>query len=209
MNPQGTHNPTRLSEDFKNILAQSGGQPITLQKIAKILQGGRGLNILVLLFALPFCVPIPLLGFSIPFGIALIILGLRISLRKDPWLPKQLLQREISYSTLNKMIGVALKIMSQLEKVLHPRLQFLNRWATFTTFSGLLITSCAFLLMLPIPIPFTNTLPAISIALIAAGMLDENGAIILTGYLMAGISYSYIFFLGFLGNSGLDLFRFI
>ncbi|MBI3595106.1 MAG: exopolysaccharide biosynthesis protein, partial [Nitrospirae bacterium] len=78
-----------------------------------------------------------------------------------------------------------------------------------TTFSGLLITSCAFLLMLPIPIPFTNTLPAISIALIAAGMLDENGAIILTGYLMAGISYSYIFFLGFLGNSGLDLFRFI
>lgn len=199
----GSHPSTRLSDDLKNILDHAGGKPITLQEIIEILHG-RGLNVLILLLALPFCVPIPLVGISTPFGMALMFLGLRISLRKHPWLPKWLLQREIPYSKLAKIIGAALGVATRLEKVLHPRFKFFNRWATFTALNGLIITASAFLLMLPIPVPFTNTLPALSIILIASGMLEEDGAVIVTGYLMVGISYFYVLSLGVFGKQGLD-----
>lgn len=198
--------PTRLSEDLKHIIDNAGGKSITLQRIIEVLHG-RGLNILVFLLALPFCVPIPLPGFSTLFGAALMFLGLRISLRQHPWLPKRLLQREIPYSTLTKFIRAALPVTTRLEKVIHPRLKFFNRWATFTALNGLIITSSAFLLTLPIPVPFTNTLPALSIVLTAAGMIEEDGAVIVTGYLMAGISYIYVLSLGFVGKMGADFIR--
>lgn len=188
------------------ILAHAGGNPITLQEIIGILHG-RGLNVLVLLLALPFCVPIPLLGISTPFGIALMFLGLRISLRKHPWLPKWLLQRKIPYATLTKIIRAALTVTTRLEKVIHPRLKFFTRWDTFTVLNGLIITSSAFLLMLPIPLPFTNTLPAFAIVLTSAGMIEEDGAVILTGYLMAGISYTYVLSLWLVGKMGVNFLR--
>lgn len=203
-----SHPPTRLSEDLKRILDHSDGKPITLEKIIEILHG-RGLDLLVFLLALPFCIPIPLVGISTLFGLALMFLGLRISLRKHPWIPQRLLQREIPYSTLTKIIRAALTVTTRLEKVLHPRLKFFNRWATFTALNGLTITLSAFLLMLPIPIPFTNTLPALSIVLTAAGMIEEDGAVIVTGYLMAGISLIYILSLGFVGKMGVDFLRLI
>lgn len=201
-----SHPPTRLSEDLMRILAHAGGNPITLQEIIGILHG-RGLNVLVLLLALPFCVPIPLLGISTPFGIALMFLGLRISLRKHPWLPKWLLQRKIPYATLTKIIRAALTVTTRLEKVIHPRLKFFTRWDTFTVLNGLIITSSAFLLMLPIPLPFTNTLPAFAIVLTSAGMIEEDGAVILTGYLMAGISYTYVLSLWLVGKMGVNFLR--
>ncbi len=199
-----SHPPTRLSEDLKHILDHAGGKPITLQKIIEILHG-RGLDLLVLLLALPFCIPIPLLGLSTPFGLALMFLGLRTSLRKHPWLPQRLLQREIPYPTLIKIIQTALTVTTRLEKVLHPRLKFFKRWATFTALNGLVIASSAFLLMLPIPIPFTNTLPALSIVLTAAGMIEEDGAVIVAGYLMAGASWVYILSLWLVGKMGVSL----
>jgi hypothetical protein len=132
-------------------------------------------------------------------------LGLRISLRKHPWLPQRFLQKEIPYPTLTKIIQAALTVTTRLEKVLHPRLRFFKRWATFTALNGLIIASSAFLLMLPIPIPFTNTLPALSIVLTAAGMIEEDGAVIVTGYLMAGVSWVYILSLWLVGKMGVNL----
>jgi hypothetical protein len=48
---------------------------------------GRGVAMLLLLLALPFCV-IPIPGLSIPFGIAVLLIGIRIAFRQKPWLPK-------------------------------------------------------------------------------------------------------------------------
>lgn len=196
--------PTRLSDDLRCILDHARGKPITLQKIIETLHG-RGLDILILILALPFCIPIPLLGLSTPFGLALMFLGLRISLRKRPWLPRRLLQREIPYPTLTKIIHAALTVTTRLEKVLRPRFKFFKQWATFSALSGLIIVSSAFLLMLPLPIPFTNTLPAISIVLTAAGMIEEDGAVIVAGYLMAAISWLYIVSLWLMGKIVLNL----
>lgn len=154
--------------------------------------------------ALPFCTPIPLIGLSTPFGFALMIFGLRIALRKRPWLPRRLLTRQIPYPTLHRIIGVTLKAAYYMEKILHPRLTFFHHWASFAVVNGLIITLNAFFLMLPLPIPFTNTLPALSIVMLAAGMMEEDGAAIVGGYLIAVATWAYFIFLWWVGKAGVE-----
>lgn len=184
------------------MLEQAAGRPLTIAQIIEILHG-RGFDILVILLALPFCTPIPLPGLSTPFGLVLAFFGARIAVRQRPWLPRRLLQRQIPYATLAKIVTAALKVATRLERLLHPRLRFFNRWTSFGTLNGLVIMSSALLLMLPLPIPFTNTLPAWSIVLLAAGMMEDDGAVILAGYLMAGAAWSYIASIWWFGSLGL------
>ncbi len=198
---ESTHPYRRLSDDLKTLLELAAGRGLTVGRIIEILHG-RGFDVLVILLALPFCTPIPLPGLSTPFGLVLMFLGLRITLRQRPWLPRRLLEREIPYPTLEKMITAALKVAQRLERMLHPRMRFVNRWTSFAVFNGLVIVSSAFLLMLPLPIPFTNTLPAWSILLLAAGMMEDDGAFIIAGYVMAGAAWTYILSLWWLGEAG-------
>jgi hypothetical protein len=111
--------------------------------------------------------------------------------------------REIPYKTLTRTIEVSLAVSSRLERILHPRLQFFKHWTSFTFINGLMIMSSAFILLLPIPIPFTNTFPALSIVLLAAGMIEEDGAAILAGYILAAGAWTYIFFLWWMGKVGM------
>ena len=196
------HPPTGLSEDLQHILEHADGNGVTIGKVVEILRG-RGLDVLVIVLALPFCTPIPLPGLSTPFGLVLMFFGLRIAFRKRPWLPRRLLEVEIPYATLSKIINAGLAISARLEKVLHPRLRFFKDWASFSLLNGLAIFLSAFVLSLPLPIPFTNALPAWSIVLMAAGMMEGDGAVILAGYLMSGLTWVYLASLVWAGEAGL------
>jgi len=199
------HPPTRLSDDLRKILDHaSGGGPITLGQMIHILHG-RGFDVIVIILAFPFCTPIPLPGLSVPFGFILALFGCRIALRKRPWLPRMLLERQIPHVVMEKMITAVLKVTRYMEKVLHPRLRFFKQWASFSIVNGIVITICGLLLTLPLPIPLANGLPAFSIVLVAAGMMEEDGVAIFCGYLMAAVAASYIAFLWVFGKKGVDL----
>ena len=71
-------------------------------------------------------------------------------------------------------------------------------------FNGLSILISGFVLALPLPIPFTNTLPAWSILLTAAGMMENDGLVIVAGYLMAGLTWIYLVSLVRVGKAGLS-----
>jgi hypothetical protein len=47
---------------------------------------------LLLLIGLPFLTPVPLPGFSTPFGFLVLLIGARLALGRQPWLPKTILQ---------------------------------------------------------------------------------------------------------------------
>lgn len=198
------HVPTRLSGDLKKILDHAAGKEVMIQEIIDVLHG-RGFYILVILLAFPFLIPIPIPGLSVIFGMALLLFGLRIALRKKPWLPHKFLEKKISYQLLSKIVSAALYVVCRMEKILHPRLHFFTRWASFSVLNGLMITSNAFILMLPLPIPFTNSLPAISIVLLAAGMMEEDGAVIFSGYIVAAVAWLYLIFIWLVGNAGLKM----
>lgn len=195
--------PTTLSEDLQTILTRAEGRALSLRRIVEILHG-RGFDVLVIILVLPFCQPIPLPGLSTPFGLALMFFGFRIALRQRPWLPAWLLRREISHETLTKIVRGAVAAARRLEKIVHPRLRFMKQWWSFNAVNGLAIVSSSFLLMLPLPIPFSNTIPAWSILLLALGMMEEDGAVILLGYLAAGAAWTYIATLWMVGQAGIE-----
>jgi hypothetical protein len=178
--------PRRLSDEFRDLLSEADGRSMTLGELEQILKG-RGFALFLLLLSLPFAFPVSLPGLSIPFGIVIMIMGLRIALGRKPSLPQFILRREVSYRLLEKIIGFGLKLSLRMEKLVRPRMHFLQRWPGMINLIGLGIFSGGFLLSLPLPpfIPLSNTIPAVSVILLTAGLMERDGLLVLFGHLMA------------------------
>ena len=54
----------------------------------------------------------------------------------------------------------------------------------------------ALVLLLPLPVPFTNSFPAWMILLIAGGLLERDGAAVATGYGVGAGGVAFFYFLG-------------
>ncbi len=181
----------RLSQDLRAILREANGRAMTVAELESILQG-RGFAMFILLLSAPFIVPAP--GLSVPFGIALMLLGLRIAIGQKALLPGFLLRRTLTYKTLDRVISPLASIAERFEKRIRPRMHFLQEHPWAVNLIGVGIVSSAFLLSLPLPIPFSNALPAISIMLLAAGLMERDGLLVLWGYVMGALSWVYIAF---------------
>lgn len=183
--------PLRFSTELRDLVARFDDQPVRLGALLEATEG-RGYHLLLLLIALPFVGPIPLPGFSIPFGLTVALLGARLAVNKKPWLPRRLLQRELPPHSLAKLLGAASRIMGAIEYFLKPRLGFVPNHAVFGRIAGLLIAISGLMLMLPFPLPFSNSLPAWTVLLLAAGALGRDGLFFFGG--CAAFAISLVFF---------------
>ena len=150
----------------------------------------------MLLLSLPFITPIPLPGLSVPFGLAIALISLRLSLGQRPWLSKNLQRKELPAGFIAKVFRVAEKVLRFLEKFLRPRVTFLTDTPLLRQLHALLMLVAALALLLPLPIPFTNSFPAWTILLVAAGLLERDGAFVLAGYVVFAAGVLYFVFLG-------------
>jgi hypothetical protein len=66
------------------------------------------------------------------------------------------------------------------------------------------IVICAILLLLPLPIPFSNTLPAWGVMLIAGGLLERDGRFIIAGYIATILAVAYFVIIGIMGKEAFD-----
>jgi hypothetical protein len=196
--------PRRLSEDLRELLRETAGRSITIGELEQILKG-RGFGLFLLLLALPFAFPITVPGLSIPFGIVIMLLGLRIMLGMKPSLPSFILRRQVSQQILEKLLGFGLKLSMRMEKLVKPRLHFLQRWPGMINLIGLAIASGGFLLSLPLPplIPFSNSIPAISILMLTAGLVERDGLLVLFGHLLNFAAWGYFIFMFVIAGNGL------
>jgi hypothetical protein len=185
----------KLSEELVDLRTRAGEGPITLREVIQIL-GGRAYLLLVLLLSLPFITPLPLPGLSVPFGLAIALISLRLSLGQRPWLSKALQRKELPAGFIAKVFRVAEKVLRFLEKFLRPRVTFLTDTPLLRQLHALLMLVAALALLLPLPIPFTNSFPAWTILLVAAGLLERDGAFVLAGYVVFAAGVLYFVFLG-------------
>lgn len=190
-----------LAEHLKDLLKQTDGRDITL-KMAMDHLAGRGHAVLLILFSLPFCLPIQIPGFSTPFGIIIAFIGLRISFGHRAWLPKALLEKKVSYHTLEKVSSVAIKITDKLRFIVSTKWVWLVQNQPFHTAHGLTITLLATLLMLPLPIPFTNLLAALPILAFGLAILEDDGLMIVIAYFLALICFTAFISLILFGKEG-------
>ena len=141
----------------------------------------RGYNALLIFLAFPFVTPIPLPGLSTAFGLVIALLGLRMALAQKPWLPERLTARVLPSRLLPKLLLATSRAFRRLEKLLKPRLFYPEYPAAFQRASGVLIIVCGLLLLLPLPVPFSNAFPAFTIILLAAAGLERDGAVFIAG----------------------------
>jgi hypothetical protein len=181
---------SHLSTDLELLQARTKGKSLTLGELKQALKG-RGSAMLLILLALPFCfIAIP--GLSIPFGIAIGLLGVCLVIGREPWLPRFIMHRRLSTTRLAQLLTGAIKVARQLEKFVRPRLAFLHTGPGMLRLIGLGIVIAGLALMLPLPIPFSNTIPAWAVVLLAIGMMEKDGLCVLLGHLTAIATWAFI-----------------
>jgi hypothetical protein len=195
--------PRRLSEEFALILREFEVESVTIREVMALLHG-RGWVLLIMLLALPFCTPIPLPGLSTPFGLIIAIVGVRLSLGAKPWLPVRLLETRLPPAVFARVFSVTRKILLAFERLLRPTLLWLTGSPRLEQLHAVPIVVCAVLLLLPLPIPFSNVLPAWGVLLLAGGLLERDGRFILAGYAATAVASLYFVVLGVAGVEAFD-----
>jgi hypothetical protein len=181
---------SRLSTDLETLHARVKDRALTLAELKQALKG-RGSAMLLILLALPFCfVAIP--GLSMPFGIAICSIGACLAIGREPWLPDFIMHRRLSATRSAQLLTGAIKVTRQLEKFVRPRLAFLHAGPGMLRLIGLGIVIASLGLMLPLPIPFSNSIPAWAVVLLAIGMMEKDGLCVLLGHLTAMGTWVFI-----------------
>ncbi|MCI3281189.1 exopolysaccharide biosynthesis protein [Synechococcus sp. PCC 6717] len=184
-------------------------QQVTLADILQ-LAGERTFGFLLVVLSLPSALPIPAPGYSTPFGIVLLILGVQLMLGATaPWLPPRLLARTMPRSHAQNILRRALPWLRRIELISRPRLRLIC-----TSRGGRLLLGAAVSLMaisMILPIPGTNTLPAMGIFITGFGLLDDDGLISLAGLVVClmglAVTTSILVALMWGGSSLLDLLK--
>ena len=172
-------------------------RPVRLCEVLGCTQG-RGYTLLLILLALPFCTPLPLPGLSTPFGAVVALIGLRLALRQRPWLPQRLLLLQLPSSFFPRFLAATQRLVQVLERCLHPRWTGLLDTGVLHHLYGAIVLVCGALLLLPLPLPGSNLLPALTVVLLAAALLERDGCFIIAGLVsfVATIIYFAVVVLG-------------
>ncbi len=176
----------RLSSELLQFLESLEGLDCTVGQLMAYI-GDRGFGLLLLILALPAALPIPAPGYATPFGIAMVILGAQLLVgRTTPWLPEFIQARSIPYKMLDFAIRGGSLPLRVVEFLIRPRLSGLARSRVFLAALAIVIMLMAS--MMSLPIPLTNTAPSFVIFVLAAGILEEDGLVLLGGLLLAPIA---------------------
>jgi len=153
----------------------------------------RALGALLFIFALPNILPVPP-GTSTVLGAPLLFLAAQLTLGRRPWLPAFITRRSVSREDFLAIIRRIGPRLAKAEKLLRPRVSVLAT-PPMEYFVGLVIFLLAIVLVLPIPLG--NTLPALAISFMALGVLEKDGLWVLAGLVtavVAGIVVSGVVF---------------
>ena len=186
--------PPRLSVELAALRARFAASPVTLREVIATLRG-RAYNLLLVLLALPFCTPVPV-PLSPVLGLVIAVIALRLALGQKPWLPRGLLDRQLPPGFFGRVLAATTGVVRWLEKILRPRLTAVTGPGWLRQVHAFVMFLAAVLLMLPLPIPFTNALPAWSVLLLAAGLIERDGLVIAFGHAVFAAGVGYFIFLG-------------
>ena len=140
----------------------------------------RAFGLLLLIFALPCCIP---LLWGIPQVVALPMLALTGQIaagRHSPWLPQALADRRFDADGMQGVVRRTRRYVGWAERLARPRLTALTEGRGLRVVGALLAIPCASIL---VPLPSTNTAPGIGVAIASVGLIERDGLLVLGGLL--------------------------
>ncbi|MBD2360885.1 exopolysaccharide biosynthesis protein [Anabaena minutissima FACHB-250] len=200
----------KLSNELQRyFFEETRPQNVNLADIL-LLAGERIFGFLLVILSLPSALPIPAPGYSVPFGILIFILAIQMIIgAKVPWLPPKMMNHPIKLETVQGFLKAGIPWLRRIEAIARPRLSYIC-----TTLAGRVTLGIAIALMaisMMIPIPGTNTLPAMGVFVTGFGLLEDDGAISLGGLVLCVmgliLTTSILMALAWGGSSLLDIIK--
>lgn len=174
-------------DSISAILAELSADPTARISVRQIVQrfGRRALAALLFGFAIPNVLPLPP-GSTTLLGVPVLLLAPQLALGVTSlWMPRRVLDRTVTGAQLGLMFGRLLPWVQRVEQLSRPRLGFMFG-VVGDRLIGLVCTLLALVLILPIPLG--NMLPAATIAVLGFALAQRDGLLALLGYLMATAS---------------------
>jgi hypothetical protein len=177
----------RLSDILIAIAGDESRERVSVADIFRAM-GDRAFGALILIFALPNVVPTPP-GTSALTGAPLVFLSAQLMLGHSPWLPKIIAERSMARGDFASIVSRISPWLARGERMLRPRLGFLI-YPPAEYLIGLL---CLILsIVLALPVPLGNILPAIAICLFSFGILERDGLCVAFGTAMFILSLTVV-----------------
>jgi len=139
----------------------------------------QSFGLILLLLAVVGAVP----GVCTIAGVLLVICASQMIVgRPTPYFPRWIADRSLPGRHLRASLPRLVAILRAAERALRPR--WLKPGATTRCFIGIVVTALSIRLLV-VPVPFSNVLPAVIIAVISLAYLEEDGVFLSFG-LFAG-----------------------
>lgn len=178
----------RSSDRLSDVLEQLAGTSKDAVSLGDVLAavGERSFGALLVLFALPNLFAGILPGLSIVLGMPLMLLSLQLLVAaRKPWLPARLAHLEVRTTDLRRMAGTLVPRLRVLERGLKPRLLLM----TAPGAERIIGAACLALAVLVfLPIPFANLLPAVGIILFGSALLERDGLVAIAALAVTAVS---------------------
>lgn len=168
-----------LSDRFKILKDELCHQDFTVSELLDKM-GDKSHAFAIVIFSLPFLLPIPLVGLSTVMGIIIAwIAGLWL-VHKKIWVPKKWRTRMLPIKIFAKVFATGELYSRKIELLFKARGAYLFTVTFMRIFIFLLLFLSAFFLALPLP-PGTNFPPAITLIFISLAIIYEDLVLLLIG----------------------------
>lgn len=167
--------PRAASAVLQDLVGVFPNETVTAGELVDQLDA-RALGALLLILALPMCIPnVP--GISTIFGALMLAPALQLTLGQHKlWLPKKARAWAFPREGLTRALNAAIPTLKRIEYLIKPRLESLTLFPV-TILVGLQTLLMAVILILPIP--FANWIPGMTVAMTALALLQRDGVLML------------------------------
>lgn len=190
-------NELATSKKLNEIKDELPKENITLKELINIMSG-EGLQFIIVILIAPFLIPASIPGSSTPFGILIILLEIAFLNDKGLYIPDFIGKYEISKENVLKLFEIIQRALSYVEKISKPRGK-LSTKKYVLKINAVITIILAFLLSLPLPIPFTDFVPAVSILLLTVSTLEHDSYLMILSYMTTIFSILYFYSVGYAG----------
>jgi hypothetical protein len=176
-------NEKPLSEVLAEI-ADGAGARISVGELMRRF-GGRALGALIFVFGLACFLPLPP-GATTIFGLPLLLLAPQLVIGASaPWLPERIKARTLATEDLKRGLDRLIPWLRKAEAISRPRLPMLFGPLGERAI-GVACTALALVLILPIPLG--NMLPALAVSTLSFSLIQRDGVIAILGYVVTAAS---------------------
>lgn len=189
----------RASDLLERLAAAAPDERVSLGQIVDVL-GERAFGLVLLILALPCAIPF-LYGVPQVFSLPMVFVATQILIgRQTLWLPDPMRARTIRRDDLRALAARGGPWLRRLELLARPRLSALSSRVAEKLFGLAMVIASLSILT---PLPLTNTVPAIGVAVLSIGMIEKDGLLMLAGTAIA------LVWIGFLALAGTTVIAFL